>query len=648
MKLWLDFETFCELDLKKVGLYRYIYHPSFHVWCCAWAVGNGQVHLVKGINNVPVGVNDPNVQIYAHNAEFEYNVLKRIGYKIPIKRFTDTMALAGRYGYPLQLDKFAKAIGLPYGKTANSTRLINKLCQPKKPTIKDPSNKWTPDTAPQDFKDLYTYCKNDVDIMRKAVNMLSSQELTPYEQLVWGHTIMQNERGLGIDIRSVKNIQAHLQSFDLELTTEYGKITGLNSVKQYVALKEWFHSYGVKIPNVGADTVTEWLDKSIPDECRRVLQLKQMLGHSSTAKFDKMLMLVNKDNRVRSNLAYHVAHTGRWGGRGIQPHNLPRFSHEDPEEVLRIFNECAYKVVKYHYPEMHKTASGLVRPAIISAEEKKFVCGDYRSIENVVLHWLAGDKKTVQDFANGLDQYKVYSSDRLNKHYDKITKEERQQSKPDVLGLGFGAGWTALVGVAAGYGVSLSPREADLRVKFYRRKYREVVKLWRNIYNNALIAIRHKTYRQLDLLYTTINFSSDGTNLWIYLPSGRELFYREIKLDAVWYIKVRGKNIPMTSEISYMGVKSNQWLRIGTHPGMLTENIVQALARDCLAHGLLCVEQEGWPVVLSVHDEILCEVPDTDEWRVEDMCKIMCTKRDWNKTLPLFADGWQGYRYKKD
>jgi len=663
MKLWIDFETYCDLDIKKVGLYKYIYHPSFHVWCCGYAFNNDPIDIVLQ-NDIPVIAKeiylDKNTLIYAHNAEFEYHIFKRIGYSIPLLRFVDVMALAGTYGYPLQLDKFVKALGLPYGKDAKGTRLINKLCKPQKKTIRNPSGRIYPKDDPKAFQELYQYCKQDVKIMREAVALLPSDRLTSQEQYVWGHTIVQNERGVKIDKKSVINIVDNLNQNKVNMERQLIKLTNgvVQTGKQIAKIQDFLQENGLRIPNLQKNTIEMYLQAEnikIPHVCREVLKLRQQLAHSSVAKFEKMLYMIQEDNRIRGNVAYHVAHTGRWGGRGIQAHNLPRAQHKKPEKVLRIFNSEKHDVIKYHYPDLNAAASKLVRPVLIADDEMKLCVADYRSIENVILHWCAGDEETTQDFRNGLCQYKVYSSRRLNKSYDDITKEERQQSKPDVLGLGYGGGANALIGVAAGYGVNLSHREAEARVKYYRKHYHLIPKFWRKIYNAAKKCILTNDTNYAIMPEVEFMFEYKNGNLWIHLPSGRSLFYREIEVDAVWYTRVptspgsfKTKTIPMTAEISYMGIRNNQWVRIGTHPGMLVENIVQALARDCLAYGLLCVEQAGYPVILSVHDEIVCETPDTSEYSVKQMCDIMCTKQKWNKTLPLFADGWEGYRYKKD
>lgn len=642
MKLWIDFETYSDIDIKKMGLYKYIWHPSFQVWCCGYAINNEEVELLVG-SSIPAELLDPNVLIYAHNAEFEWQVLKRLGYDIPLRRFVDTAALAGTYGYPLSLDKFAKAVGLSQGKDSSGTRLINKLCKPQKRTIKNPSGRWYPKTASKDFQKLYDYCKQDVKVMRDAVAMLPKDRLLPIEEIVWGHTLTQNERGFRIDLKSVTNINSALTTFYGENQAKFQKLTGLNSSNQTAKLKDFCHSWGVMIPNLQKETVNDFLEKNIQYEVREALKLRQMLSHN-VSKFEKMLNMVQDDQRIRGNLAYHAAHTGRWGGRGVQIHNLLRANHKNPEEVLYMFNTESYKAIKYMFPDLPEAAAKLIRAVIIPDDNKKFVVGDFKSVENVMLHWVANDKKTTQDFRNGLDQYKVYSAERLNKPYDEVTKDERRHSKPDVLGLGYGASYKALIGVAAGYGVMLTKPDAIKRVKYYRKKYKEVVQLWDDVHTNMLLAVLHKSVRVLDTGTIKLTFEYDNGNLWIYLPSGRSLFYKDVLIDAVWYVK----KIPFTSKISYMGVKTNQWCRIGTHPGMLVENIVSALARDCLAYGLLCVEQAGYKVLASVHDEIITEVPNNYMYTVDGLCKIMCKKRSWYEELPLFADGWEGYRYKKD
>lgn len=649
-KLFLDFESYGEFDIKQTGAYRYIAHESFHVWCCAFAFDNEDIQIWKNDCVLPKrlheALEDSSVHIYAHNAEFDRGVLKKMGYDIPLKRWVDSQALAGSFGYPLSLDKFCKALGLSEGKDSKGTRLINKLCKVQKKTIKNPTGRWYPATAPRDFQELYAYCKNDVRVMRKAVKKLPAEQLSHLEQYIWTHTIMQNERGVGIDAESVKVIRKRLLEFKRHSEATLDVITGgmVKTGKQVAKMKEFLQDYGLAVPNLTKNTVDIWLKKKIPIACREVLELRKQLAHSSTAKYDKMLQMAGRGNRVKGNLVYYGSHTGRFASRGLQIHNLPRGQVDDPEEVISDFKKLSYQDLVVKYPDINAVASKLIRSMIIAQGDNNLLVADYTSIENVVLHWAAGDEKTTQDFRDGLCQYKVYSAARLGIKYENVTKEQRNLSKPDVLGLGYGGGYRALVQVAAGYGVTLSQEEAQERVNFYRNKYKLIPAFWRSVFKKAKEAIETEDPQILITPNITLEFRCAGGYLFILLPSGRRLSYPQVKLDSVWYITVKGKQIPMSSDISYMGVKSGAWLRIGTHPGMLVENIIQALARDLLVYGLLCAEQAGYKIIMSVHDEAIAEEAQTD---IENFCEYLCVRPKWAQTLPLKAEGYVSKRYKK-
>lgn len=649
-RLYLDFETYSDLDIKKVGLYKYIAHPSFQSWCAAYAIDDEEIQLWAYPETIPehlcMSLTNPTVKIYAHNAEFEWQVLKKMGYNISLRQFVDTQALAGVFGYPLSLDKFCKAVGLPESKDSSGTRLINKLCKPHRKTIKNPTGRWFPDTAPEDFADLYSYCIQDVEILRQAVKRLPIDELSSLEQYVWMHTILQNSRGVKVDRKSISNIRLMLREFKRRGEKYLQIATGgdVKTAKQLAKMKTFLNNNGLKIPNLAKETVEMHLKISMPQVCREVLLLRQQLAHSSTAKFDKMQQMCCDDGRVRGNLVYHGAHTGRFVGRGIQVHNLPRAKVTDPEKVISHFNILSYDILEKIYPDLNATASALIRPMITAEEEKKLIVADYSSIENVILHWAAGDEKTLQDFRNGLCQYKVYSASRLGIKYGEVTKEQRQQSKPDVLGLGYGGGYKALIKVATGYGIRLSVGEAQERVKFYRNRYKKIPQFWRSVFDKVLETITTKDPQVLITPNIKLEFRCAGGYLFILLPSGRRLSYPKVRLNAVWSIKVKGHTIPMTAPISYMGVKNNTWMRIGTHPGMLVENIIQAMARDILVYGLLCAEQAGYKILMSVHDEGIAEGTADN---INEFCEYMCMKQSWATTIPLKADGYIAKRYRK-
>ncbi len=663
-KLYIDFETYCDLNLKKVGAYKYVNHPSFHPWCMAYAFNDEPIKLWVFGTQFPSPIDAAlisKVPVYAHNAEFEWLILKKLKSNdtnkvMTYKSFVDVMALAGTFGYPLALDKFVKALGLPYGKTAGSTRLINKLCTRQKKTAFNTTGKWTPKTAPDDFKNLYEYCMNDVHIMREAVKRLPQDCLSEFEQFVWGHTVKQNWRGVRLDIPTVKNIVQVLRQFKKRNETRLQFATGGNvqTGKQTAKIKDFLWSEGVKIPNLQKDTVNAWLNreyKPIVSVARDVLNLRQQLAHSSTAKFDRMLDM-EVDEFIYGMLKYFGAHTGRYAGTGVQLHNLPRAQFETPLEVeinIGTFNTRNYKQITDFHSNINETASKLIRPMIIARPNHKLIVSDYISIENVLLHWCADDEATVQEFRERKDQYKTFASARFKIDYNDVSKDQRQYAKPSILGLQYGGGSGALLSIAGDHGIDMTHNQAVAEVKFYRqRKYPKVPKLWYAIYNKAIDAIRTGDVQIFLNDNVQIEFRYVRGYLTIKLPSGRVLWYPETKLNHTWTIMVKGRPVQMEGKISYMGLKNSQWMRVKTHPGFLTENIIQAMARDILVYGAMCAEQAGYPILFSVHDELVSEVRGNGKYRESIFSYMICTRQEWAENLPLRAEGYEAQRYRKE
>lgn len=661
-RAYIDFETYCDLDIKKVGAYKYVNHPSFHPWCMAYAFDDEPIQLWVNGNPISTTLYNHiiyyNTFIYAHNAEFEWLVLNKIGCKeeLNYKRFVDVMALAGTFGYPLSLDGFTKAIGLDHGKTAGSTRLLNKLCKRQKKTAFNTTGKWTPQTAPKDFEKLYDYCINDVKIMRQAVKRLPQDRLSKFEQFVWGHTVKQNSKGVCIDVETVKSIIHVMHEFkkrgehELQIATGGSAQTG----KQVAKIKDFLWSVGVQIPDLTKDTVDNWInhnDDPLPTEAAQVLRLRKQLAHSSTAKFERMLEM-EIDSFIYGMLKYFGAHTGRYAGTGVQLHNLPRASLGSDFEIdlaIAVFNSCNYTKITWRYPDINATASKLIRSMLIAKPEHKLIVSDYTSIENVLLHWCADDKKTIKEFKDKKDQYKTFASSRFKVSYDSVTKKQRQYAKPCILGLGYGGSVNALLGIATAHGVNMTYKQAEAEVKFYRyKKYPKIPKFWYAIYNKAVEAIATGDVQVFWNDNVKIEFRYENYYLKIKLPSGRTLWYPEAKLNYSWIIIVKGSPVQMTGKMSYMGVKNGQWMRVKTHPGGLTENIIQAMARDILVYGAMCAEQAGYPVLFSVHDELISETKNDKTHNINEFNKLICIRQSWAEDLPLHAAGYESQRYKKD
>jgi len=597
------------------------------------------------------------IYIYAHGAEFEWLVLNRLHFKdLDYNSFVDVMALAGTFGYPLGLDKFAKAVGLDHGKTVGSTRLINKLCKRQKKTAFNTTGKWTPQTAPKDFTKLYDYCINDVAIMRQAVKRLPQDRLSKFEQFVWGHTAKQNSRGVCIDINTVKSIILVMQEFKKRSERELQTATGGNvqTGKQIAKIKDFLWSIGVRIPNLTVDTVSEYLSqagKYMPAKAIKVLELRKQLAHSSTAKFDRMIDM-EMDNILCGMLKYFGAHTGRYAGTGVQLHNLPRTSLGSESEIeyaISLFNSRNYDTFIDEYPDVNATASKLIRSMIIARPDYKLNVSDYIGIENVLLHWCADDKKTVQEFRDKKDQYKTFASARFKIPYEEVTKKQRDYAKPCILGLGYGGGVDALLGIATTHGVNMTYRQAESEVKFYRhKKYPKVPKFWYAIYNKAIEAIATGDIQVFWNDNVKIEFRYEKGYLKIKLPSGRTLWYPQTKLNHSWIITVKSRPVHMTGKMSYMGVKNGQWVRIKIHPGGLTENVIQALARDILVYGAMCAEQADYPILFSVHDELISETKNDRTHNINEFNKLICIRQSWAESLPLHATGYESQRYKKE
>ncbi len=656
-KLFLDFETYCDLDIKEVGLYKYLAHPSFHPWCCGYALNDESPYMwtTESLEGVfGEFLQDPSIKLVAYNAEFELGVINTVWpeFNVTSERMIDVMALACSYGYSLGLDKFCGAMGLPVGKDKKGTALIRKLCMPQKKTAFNTEGRWYPDTAPKDFEGLYDYCKTDVEIMRDAYNRLPSDDLTALEQLIWRHTVLQNQRGLPIDVDTARAVRHMLRVYNIEMQKELSTLTdgAVRTGKQVKKIREYLEDReDVVLPNLKAETVAEVLrDGGLPPVATRVLEIRQLLAHSSTAKFDSM---VNREHegRVHGNLAYHWAHTGRFAGRGLQIHNLPVATLDDPEDAIDKFQTYKLDTIQESYPNVNHTASALIRPSIKASEGKKLLVVDYTSIENVFLHWVAGDMKTLKDFSNGIDQYKRYASRRFDVDYDDVTKEQRTYAKPCVLGLGYGGAEGALIHVAKGYGIELDRAKAKVDVKFYRKKlYPMIPTLWYEVFNLAKETIASREPNVLITKTTRIEFRYAGGYLFILLPSGRRLAYPSVETNSTWVVNVKGKPVQFEAGISYVGLKNGIWGRHGIHPGLMTENIIQGLARDCLCYGTLCAEQGGYPVLATVHDEAICEVPDNSSYTVEELSELLCTLQAWSADVPVSAEGYEAYRYRKE
>jgi len=655
--VFIDFETQSDVDIKECGLYKYVRGLYFAPVCMAYAIDDGPVELWLPGEPLPKEIatgSDLNI----FNAEFEYNVFHSNWFryneydvsKITYNNMIDTQAIAATFGFPINLKNLAQALDVKHQKDNKGTYLIKKLCVVKNGKVPAPS------TFPRDFENLYEYCKQDVRTLRACYNYMIKKKLSPFENKVWQHTLKQNAYGLPVDTKTIRQIIRVLNTYKDQCNLRLSKITDgeITAGTQNQRIVSYIRKRDSRLLNLQSDHVQSILDEDILDKkCTEILQIRQKTSKSSTAKFTKAINMLCPDDRIRGSLKYHKSHTGRFAGTGFQIHNLPRAKHDNPDAVIEDFflKPIPYLIEKYG--NIGEAASKLVRPIIKAPEGKKLIVADYVSVENVCLHWVAGDTDTTNDFFNKIDQYKRYASRRFNIGYDDVNKDQRTYAKPSVLGLGYGGGPGALQRVAINHGIELSYDQADADKRFYRNMYPQVPKLWRRVHDSMIRAVQDETLIELYTGTVTLRIIKRGSYAFILLPSGRFLSYPapQIQTDAQY-------GNPC---FTYMGIDhAKQWRRLGdqhrsepdmpVHGGRLVENIIQGIARDLLACGLLYLEASGFEVIASVHDEIISEIDDKNatDSNLERYCNVMCVLPDWAEGLPLRAEGYIAERYRKD
>lgn len=650
MKLTFDLESRSEVKLLDVGAYAYSVHPSTEILCFAFKVNSKKTKIWippkfrgKGVKSVSdkyfFNLVRKSGIIEAHNASFElYMWLNQMVPKhnaphIDIKKLRCSAAKAAYYALPRSLGEACKVMEVDAQKSVSGRALMLKMCKPRKPTKNNPS-KWH--ETDEQFKELCEYCIADVDAEHALSEALpdipkSEWDLYYIDQLI-------NLRGIQIDTKAIAVFDERISRFVKEKTEKLLEITDgeIDGVKKIAASIRWLKStQGVDLPNMQKDTVVKALAKPLPKAAKRFLKLRQELGLSSVSKLKKMAKM-EVNGIVRGTMLYHGASTGRWTGSGIQPHNFPRtvFDEKEIDHLVSI----DYKMARFLYGEAPEVASKCLRGMIIAPKGKAILCADYSAIEGRGLAWLVGEMKVLEAYREGVDTYKLNAVDIYGTRYDQVDFWERLVGKVCELALGY-QGWLgAFHSMAKNYGVIISDDEAKKIILAWRDKREKTVKFWEKIENAAIQAIQSKKTVRLGKL----TFGVKGKFLHMRLPSGRLLSYfsPEVKqLMTPYGVEKLG--------IRFMGVNSQtkKWERQATYGGKLTENAVQAIARDLLAYAIKQAHKEGYDTRMHVHDEISAYAKKDSS--LEKFIKVMERKPRWAEGLPLKAEGWKGKRYRK-
>lgn len=670
-EIWIDFETYSKIDIRKQGGYVYTHDKSTKILCLAYAINDLPVRLWLPETEPDADIinllSDPETKVYAHNAKFDFRIWNN---KMPspwpeIKetQLVDTMALCASFSLPLSLADAGSAMAISMPKDTEGNALIKALCKPTKQGNQPDYN--SPQLADK-FTKLCKYCMRDVEAMRSLVDVLPRNHLIEREALVWLNTLHMNSLGLPIDEISAKAIKGYLAKYVTLAMKQVNTISNgaFQTINQIAKIKLWCQNvHGFPIDNLQASTITEILgDAECPEDVKRIMRLRQELGRTSTAKYTKVIDQLFSDKEatwVKDNLVYFGASTGRWTGTGFQMHNLPRASVKDPESVIKDFirHEPAQKLIE----DPVGKGKALIRPMIKAPPGQMLIVSDYSGVENRALHWMAGDIRTLEDFKNGVDQYVTMASARYGKSYEEIKhgydtgiaeyEAMRFMGKVIILGCGYGMGKDTFIKTAKlQFGLEVSEDDAQNAVDIYRQKFSRIPKLWKGLKTAAAKAVMTRSR----VTYGRITFGTariKGTTwLAMKLPSNRCIYYKNPQVEERLIPKF--EYIGPVPTVTHEGRNplTRKWGRVALIPGRITENAVQGFTRDIMAQGLLNIENH-MPIVRligTVHDEALGLISESDiHPSTLDTFNFHLCNIDFAEGLPLEAKGFIAKRYKK-
>ncbi|HBS5779183.1 TPA: DNA polymerase [Klebsiella aerogenes] len=702
--LWGDLETYCEIPINN-GTHAYA--EGVEVMLFAWAIGDEPVSVWDLTAGEPIpsrlrkAIADPDTILFFHNSHFDRTVLRHAMPELapPVERWRDTMVQALAHSLPGALGALCEVLGVPQDKAKDKEgkSLIQLFCKPRPKNSK--LRRATSKTHPVEWQRFVAYAGLDIEAMREVYKRLPKWNYQGAELALWHRDQRINDRGVCMDVQLA---QAAIEAVDLEQKRLAKRTQVMTDGEVQAAtqrdamIKHIVESYSVELPDMQRSTLERRIaDPDLPSAVKELLAIRLQASTTSTSKYKSLMKGISNDGRLRGTLQFcGASRTGRWAGRLFQPQNLPRPTLEQEridEGIEALKSGCADLL----FDNVMELTSSALRGCIMAPAGKKLVVSDLSNIEGRKLAWLAGEQWKLDAFRaydtlildqsgapiwdaaakdykrRGPDLYKLAYAKAFNITPEEVTKYQRQIGKVMELGLGFGGGVAAFLTFALVYGLDLEelataalpniPRDVQREAKswydesvkrkatyglservfiacdslkrLWRRAHPETCDFWYQLERTvrAAIATPKKT-----LYCGYLKVRRDGAWLRIQLPSGRALCYPSPSIEK--------------GNITYMGINSysRKWQRLKTYGGKLVENVTQAAARDVLAGNMPLIENAGYNIVLTVHDEVICEAPDTDDYTDAALSSLLSTNPEWAPDIPLNAGGFEAYHYRKD
>ncbi len=638
-----DIETFSDVDLIKCGVYAYADSPAFEILLFAYSFDGGETQVIdlaqgeKLPAEVEEAIFDVSVTKTAYNANFERTCLsKYFGRYIPPESWHCSAVQAAMLALPRSLEDVGRVLGLDEQKMKEGKELIRYFCVPCRPTKANGGRtRNLPCHAPEKWELFKTYCKRDVDVEKSIRRKLHNFPIPESEMELYRLDQRINDRGVLVDMGLVKQAIACERLHKEVVTKRAYELTGLENPNSVAQLKGWLGDMGMEAESLSKKAVAEMIAET-DGEVEELLKLRLMLAKTSVKKYEAMERSACSDGRVHGMLMFYGANrSGRWSGKNVQLHNLPKNYILDLELARELVKQGRFEDIVLLYDSTPNVLSELIRTAFIPKPGCRFVVADFSAIEARVLAWLSGEQWRLDVFTSHGKIYEASASSMFHVPMEEITKGSplRQKGKLAELGLGFGGASGALVSMGA-LDMGLKEDELPPLVAAWRKANPHIVQFWWDVDAAAVKAVREKQKTKVG----KIIFEYRSGMLFITLPSGRKLSYVKPRMAVNRF----GRD-----GLTYEGISENKkWSRIETYGPKLVENIVQGTARDLLAEAMLRVEKKGYPIVMHCHDEIIAEVPE-GEGSVDEMCEVMAVQPTWAEGLPLRADGYQCSFYQK-